>query len=178
MTFTRSSYHPSMCTVSAGACTCTPPRLRPPWSLAHAYRDRRLQSLASLHGSNTPRGMVVQLTNLCPHSHHTTYNPLYSKCGVKKIQVFCDLRISKSKQRIACEKHFKTFLCHLGRSVLFWSNQWSVTTSTEVHGTFTPADTRDRLEYNCLYSCLYSCVITAHRTGQDAHMNGNLALVV
>ena len=74
--------------------------------------------------------------------------------------------------------HFKTFLCRLGRSVLFRSNPWSVTTSTEVHGTFTPAEIWDRRVYTSFYSCLYSCVITAHRTGQDAHMNGNLAVVV
>ena len=74
--------------------------------------------------------------------------------------------------------HFKTFLCHLVRSVLFQSNPWSVTTSTEVLGTFTPAENWDLCVYTCFYSCLYSCVITAHRTGQDAHMNGNLALVV
>ena len=62
--------------------------------------------------------------------------------------------------------------------VLFLSNQWSVTTSMEVHGTFTPAENWDQRMYTCFYSCLYSCVITAHLTGQDAHMNGNLALVV
>ena len=72
--------------------------------------------------------------------------------------------------------HFKTFLCHLGRSVMFRCNPRTVTSSEEGHGPFTPAETRDRLEYNCLYSCLYSCVITADRSGQDAHMNGNLAL--
>ncbi len=64
------------------------------------------------------------------------------------------------------------------RSVLFRSYPWSVTTSTEVHGTFTPAEIGDLRMYTCLYSCLYSCVITGHRTGQDAHMNGDLALVV
>ena len=74
--------------------------------------------------------------------------------------------------------HFKTFLCHLVRSVLFWSNPWSVTTSTEVHGTFTPAENWNQRMYTCFYSGLYSCVITGHREGQDAHMNGDLALVV
>ncbi len=58
--------------------------------------------------------------------------------------------------------HFKTFLCHLVRSVLFQSNLWSVTASTEVHSTFTPAETGDLR-------------ITGHRAGQDVRMNGTLA---
>ncbi len=107
-----------------------------------------------------------------------TYKPLYSKCWARKIEKFCDLWIAKSKQRIAWEMHLKAFLPVLVRSVLFWSKPWSVTTSTEVHGNFTPAETRDRHVYTCLYSCLYSCVITGHRAGQDAHMHQNLALLV
>ncbi len=90
------------------------------------------------------------------------------------MEVFCDLRIAISKQWIAWEMHFKAFLSVLVRSVLFQSKLWSVPTSTEVHGTFTPAETRDLRAY----TCIYSCVITGHRAGQDAHMNQTLALLV
>ena len=61
--------------------------------------------------------------------------------------------------------------CILMFSAVFWSTPWSVTTVTDVHGTFAPAETRTQHLCTCLYSCMYSCAVTAHRSGLNAHMD-------
>jgi hypothetical protein len=56
--------------------------------------------------------------------------------------------------------------CILTHSVVFWSALWAVTTVTDVHCTFAPAETRTWRMCTCLYPCMYSCVVTAHLSGQ------------
>ncbi len=72
--------------------------------------------------------------------------------------------------------------CILTYSVVFWSAPWAVTTVTDVHCTFAPAETRTWRMCTCLCSCMYSChescVVTGHRSGQDAHMDWKPALPV
>ncbi len=56
-------------------------------------------------------------------------------------------------------------------SAVFWSVLWAVMTVTEVHCTFTPAETLTLQMCTCLYSSMYSCVVMAHQLGQDTHMD-------
>ncbi len=82
---------------------------------------------------------------------------------------------------ILCAKFVKNLYC-LNMYTFFISNfclnNLVVTSITDVHCTFDPAETLTLGMCTCLYSCLYSCVVMGHLSGLNTHLHWKPALPV
>jgi hypothetical protein len=90
-----------------------------------------------------------------------TTKPLLSKAKINPklgtLKCTCELNKPERNRMIIAEN------CILTHSTVFWSAPWAVTTVTDVHCTFAPAETRTLRLCTCLYSCMYSCVVGPRR---------------
>ncbi len=144
--------------------------LRQPWlSYSCLYISLIVVALRSISYC-----LVVEPPWLAPvqQQNHLNLKFLNKNLKLGTLKSTCELhKPERNRMRIAAN-------CILTLSAVFWSAPWAVTIVTVVHCTFAPAETRTWGLCTCLYSCMYSCVVTAHRSGLDAHMGWKLALPV